>query len=91
MLQDGLRLILLNGLRHHVKDIVHHRSGQFQIMVGLNTLFRNGFCNTLAVTAFGLAHGNVSEPSNVPIRLFSDAAFLKKIHTIVREEAQFHA
>lgn len=38
MLQNGTSLVLLDALRHHVKDVMHHSCSQLQVKVGLNTL-----------------------------------------------------
>ena len=54
MLQNRLRLILFDRLWHHVKDIVHDSSAQLQIVVRLDTLLRDGLCDTLAVAALEL-------------------------------------
>jgi hypothetical protein len=62
MLQNGLRLVLLDGLRHHVQDIMHNSSTQLKVIVRLNTLFGHGLCNTLAVSAFELAGQQIAQP-----------------------------
>ena len=90
MLQNGLRLVLLDGLGHHVQDIMHDSSAKFKIVMRLNTLLGHGLCNTLAISAFELAGQKISQPRV----LVSNAA--KSKHdwlqlTIFRGEEQFHA
>jgi len=62
MLQDGLGLVLLDRLWHHVQDIVHHRSTQFQVIMRLDTLFRDGLRDAFAVTALELTGEEVTKP-----------------------------
>ena len=38
VLQDGARLVLLDALRHHVQDVVHHSCPELQVKVRLNAL-----------------------------------------------------
>ena len=64
MLQDRLGLVLLDGLRHHVKNIVHYCCPEFQVEVGLDTLLRNRLRDSLAIAAFELAGEEVTEPKN---------------------------
>jgi hypothetical protein len=62
MLQNGLRLVLFDRLRHHVQDVVHHSGTKFQVVVRFDTLLCNGLCDTLAVTAFKLTGEEITEP-----------------------------
>jgi hypothetical protein len=68
MLQNRLGLVLLDRLGHHVQDIVHHRSTQFQVIVRLNALLRDGLRDTLAVTALKLTGEEVTEPRIKSVR-----------------------
>lgn len=52
MLQDGPGFVLFDTLRHHVQDVMHHRSTQLQIKVGLNTLFGHCLGYALGVTSY---------------------------------------
>lgn len=63
MLQDGLALIGLDPLGHHIDDIVHDRRAQFEIVMGLNALLRNRLGNTLRVSSLEMSREQVSEPS----------------------------
>lgn len=49
MLQNGPSLVLLDSLRHHVQDVVHHSCSQLQVKVRLHTLFSHSLCNSLRV------------------------------------------
>ncbi len=49
MLEDGARLVLLDPLRHHVDDVVHHGGAQLQVEVALHTLFRHGLGHGLYI------------------------------------------
>mmetsp|Transcript_29770 Transcript_29770/g.62392 ORF Transcript_29770/g.62392 Transcript_29770/m.62392 type:complete len:390 (-) Transcript_29770:1623-2792(-) len=62
MLQDGLRLVLLHALGHHVQNVMHHRSAQLQIVVALDALLGHSLGNTLGVAAFELTGQEVAEP-----------------------------
>jgi len=62
MLQNSLRLILLDGLGHHVQDIMHDSSTKFKVIMRFNTLLGHGLCNTLAISAFELAGQKISQP-----------------------------
>ena len=62
MLQNGLRLVLLDRLRHHVQNIVHNGSAQFEIIVRFDTLLRNGLRDALAVATFELTGQQVTKP-----------------------------
>lgn len=50
VLQDGSGLVLLDALRHHVQDVVHHGRTQLQVKVGLHTLLRHSLRHALGVT-----------------------------------------
>ena len=54
VLQDRLRLVLLDGLGHHVQNIVHYRSAKLKVVVRLDTLLRHRLRDALAVTTFEL-------------------------------------
>ena len=54
VLQNRLRLVLLDRLWHHVKNVVHNRGTQLEIIMRLDTLFRDSLRNTFAVSAFEL-------------------------------------
>jgi len=62
-LQDGLRLVLLDSLGHHIENVVHDSCSKFEIEVRFDTLFRNRLCNSLRVTTFELTSEQVTEPS----------------------------
>jgi hypothetical protein len=63
MLQDGLGLILLDRFWHHVQDIMHYSGSELQVVVRLDTLFGDGFCNTFAISALELTGEQVTKPS----------------------------
>ena len=63
MLQNRLRLVLLDRLRHHVEDIVHDGSAELEVVVRLHTLLRDRLRNALAVTAFELTREQIPEPT----------------------------
>ena len=63
MLQNRLRLVLLDRLGHHVQNIMHHRGVQLQIIVRFHVLLCDSFCDTLAVSAFELTSQKVAKPS----------------------------
>ena len=62
MLQNGLRLVLLDRLGHHIQNIVHDSGTKFQVIVGLNTLLCDRLRNTLAVSSFKLTCQQVTKP-----------------------------
>ena len=62
MLQDSFRLVLFDGLRHHVQDVVHDGSAKLKIVMRLDTLFSNRLRDALAVTAFELTCKQVAKP-----------------------------
>ena len=63
MLQNRPRLVLLDALRHHVNDIVHHGGAQLQIKVGLDALLGDGLGDALAVAALKLSAEQVAQPA----------------------------
>ena len=63
MLQNRLRLVLLDRLRHHVEDIVHDGSAELEVVVRLHTLLRDRLRDALAVTAFELTREQIPEPT----------------------------
>ena len=60
MLQDSLRLILLDRFWHHVKDVMHYSCTKLKIVMRFHTLFCNCLCNTLAVPPFKLTSKQIS-------------------------------
>ena len=63
VLQNRLRLVLLDRLRHHVQNIVHDRGTELKIVVRLDTLLRHRLRDTLRVTALELTGEQVAEPA----------------------------
>lgn len=63
-MKDGLRLVLLDRLGHHIENVVHNGSTKLQIEVGLDTLLRDRLRNTLAITTFKLAREQVTKPKD---------------------------
>jgi len=63
MLQNRLRLVLLDRLGHHVQDVVHHRGTQLQVVVRFDTLLRDSLGDTLAVSTFELTREKIAKPS----------------------------
>jgi hypothetical protein len=55
VLEYCLRLVLLNGLGHHVQNIVHDSRSQFQVVVGFNALLGDSFGDTFAISTFKLS------------------------------------
>jgi hypothetical protein len=68
MLKNRLRLVLLDRLGHHVKDIVHNGCSQLKIIMRLHTLLRDGLSDALAVTTFELTSKKVTQPENGLVR-----------------------
>jgi hypothetical protein len=89
MLQNRLRLVLLDRLGHHVQDVVHHRGTQLQVVVRFDTLLRDSLGDTLAVSTFELTREKIAKPGKQNFRQRVDTATTTL--TIVREEGQFHA
>lgn len=54
MLQNCLRLVLLDRFGHHVEDRMHDGSAEFEIEVRFDTLFRDSLGDTFAVPALEL-------------------------------------
>lgn len=65
MLQNSLRLVLLDRLGHHVQNIVHDGGAQFEVIVGLDTLLGDSLRDTLAVTTLELTGKQIAEPASV--------------------------
>lgn len=63
MLQDGAGLVLLDALGHHVEDVVHDRSAQFEIKVRLDALLRHRLGHALRVATLELARQQVAQPA----------------------------
>ena len=63
MLKNGLRFVLLDGLRHHVQNVVHNGSTQLKIIVGFDTLLGDCLGHTLAIPTFELASKQVTQPT----------------------------
>ena len=64
MLQNGLGLVLLDRLGHHVEDVVHDRRTELQVEVRLDALLGDRFGNSFAIAPLELAGEKVSEPKN---------------------------
>lgn len=62
MLKDSLCLILLDRLRHHIKNVVHNSSTELKIIMGLDSLLGDSLRDTFAVAALELTSEQVSEP-----------------------------
>lgn len=65
MLQDRFRLVLLDRLGHHVKDIVHDSGAEFEIEMRLDALLGDCLGDTLAVATFELSGKQISQPDNL--------------------------
>ena len=63
MLQDGLRFVLFDRLRHHVQNVMHDSGAELQIVVRLDSLFSHGLGDTLAVSAFELTRKQIAKPT----------------------------
>lgn len=63
MLQNCLRLVLLDRLWHHVKDIVHNRGAKLQVIVRLDTLLGDSLSYALRVTSLELTSQKVPKPT----------------------------
>ena len=70
MLQNSLGLVLLDRLRHHIKDIVHDGGTKLEIIVRLNALLSHRLRDTLAVTTFELTSKQVSKPADIHKKWF---------------------
>jgi hypothetical protein len=53
VLQDGLGLVLLHALRHHVQDVVHDGRAQLEVVVRLDALLGHRLGNALLVAGAG--------------------------------------
>jgi hypothetical protein len=62
MLQNRFGFVLLDRLRHHVENIMHHSSTQLQVVVGLNTLLRYRLRDAFAVSSLELTSKEVAKP-----------------------------
>ena len=56
-----MSLVLLDGFRHHIENVVHDSRTQFQIVVRLNALLCHRVRNVLAVTSLELASKQIVE------------------------------
>lgn len=63
VLQDGLGLVLLDPLRHHVEDVVHDGGTEFEIEVRVDPLLRDRLGDPLRVATFELTREEVAEPA----------------------------
>lgn len=73
VLQNCLRLVLLDRFRHHVKDVVHYSSTQFKVKMGFYTLLCHRFGHALTVTAFELPGEEVPQPKNIASQIPPDS------------------
>jgi len=88
MLQNCLRLVLLDRLGHHVKNIVHDSSAQFEVVVRLDTLLRNRLGDALAVSPFELTSEQVSKPIKMSSAWKVNS---RNLLTISQAREQYHA
>lgn len=65
MLQDRLRLVLLNRLGHHVQDVVHNCRAELEIKVRFNALLRDRLGDSLRVTALELTGEQIPKPETI--------------------------
>ncbi len=63
MLHDGFGLVGFDSFGHHVHDVFHDCSSEFEIIMGLSSLFGNNFNKPFGVSAFELSGKQISEPS----------------------------
>lgn len=63
VLQDRLRLVLLDALGHHVEDVVHDRRAELEVEVRVDTLLRDRLGDALRVAALELSSEEVAEPT----------------------------
>ena len=89
MLQNRLRLALLDGLGHHAQDVVDHRGTQLRVVVRFDTLLRDSLGDTLAFFTFELTCEKIAKPGRQNFRQRVDTATTAV--TIVQEEGQFYA
>ena len=62
VLEDGPGLVLLDSLRHHVDNVVHHAGAQLQVEVGLDPLLGDRLGHALAVPPLELPGQQVAQP-----------------------------
>lgn len=63
MLQDRLRLVLLDALGHHVEDVVHDGGAELEVEVRLDALLGDRLGDALGVPALELTGEQVAEPA----------------------------
>lgn len=63
VLQDGLGLVLLDPLRHHVEDVVHDGGTELEVEVRVDPLLRDRLGDSLRVTPLELTREEVAEPA----------------------------
>lgn len=63
VLQNGLGLVLLDALRHHVEDVVHDGGTELEIEVRVDPLLRDRLGDSLRITTFELTREEVAEPA----------------------------
>ena len=63
MLQNGLGLVLLNTLGHHVEYVVHDGSAQLQIVMRLDALLGDRFGDAFRVTSLELTREQIAKPT----------------------------
>jgi len=63
VLQNRTGLVLLDTLRHHVHDVVHHRGPELEVEVALDSLLRHGLGHPLGVAPLELAREQVAQPA----------------------------
>lgn len=63
VLQDRLRLVLLDRLWHHVQNIMHDCGTKLQVIMRFHTLLGDRLRNALAVSTLELTSEQVSKPT----------------------------
>jgi len=63
MLQDRLCFVLLDGLWHHVQNVVHDSRVKLKVVVRLHALLRNRFGDTFTVAPLKLSSEEVAQPA----------------------------
>lgn len=93
MLQDSLRLVLLDSLGHHVEDIVHDGSSELEIEVRFDTLLRDSLCDSVSQGKEPISREIVDRlerhrltPLSYDPRIDERASFL----AIAREGGRYH-
>ena len=61
VLQNRLRLVLLDRLRHHVEDVVHDGGAEFKVVMRLHTLLGHRLRDAFAVTTLELTRGEITK------------------------------